>query len=593
MSHPRRRILATLAATAFVLAGLSGGLALAADAPPPGPPFPTPETDRAVYDFAGIFSEQAIATAEAIIDAIEERTAAEIVVYTQAAGYYGITTDETLRRVTALIDQWGVGRAGFDDGAAIFFDLDPSMEHGQVQIYGAPGYEAAFLSNEERQAIFDDDMVPFLRIADFDAALLAALRKMDAAATPEHARALALGRQVNAVVGLFGAPIVFLLVVGTTLFHWQRYGRDPVYLDSPSILMPAPPADLTAASAAMVVEGAPTRRALTAALLDIASRGLMAFRDDPGFLGLGRKVGIDLGGAVDEPPADPDAATRRAFLRARAARKPLGPAEKYAYDRLSALAGKRGDMYIPPDDLPEFGTSVEKFNNALERHVVSEGWFGEAPSKVRNRWYTRAIFIGVGGAVGIGIGMEIPFAGLVMLGGAAIAAAIITAIMASHMPAVTMPGAMIRAMLAAYRRTLKKTMEQARSMQQVVDEAGLEWLDTPDQAVVWGTALGLQDEIEAVLKRSMDDVKAGRADASSTYFPNWYHSSSSTPLSSGAASGSGGSIFSGSAIPSIGGMMATLGTIGNAPSSSGGSGGGGGFSGGSSGGGGGGAGGGF
>ena len=38
---------------------------------------------------------------------------------------------------------------------------------------------------------------------------------------------------------------------------------------------------------------------------------------------------------------------------------------------------------------------------------------------------------------------------------------------------------MIRAMLAAYRRTLEKTMAQARSMQQVVDEAGLAWLETP------------------------------------------------------------------------------------------------------------------
>ena len=71
-----------------------------------------------------------------------------------------------------------------------------------------------------------------------------------------------------------------------------------------------------------------------------------------------------------------------------------------------------------------------------------------------------------------------------------------------------MPGAMIRAMLAAYRRTLQKTMAQARSMQQVVDEAGLDWLETPDQAVVWGTALGLQGEIEGVLERSLEDVQA-------------------------------------------------------------------------------------
>jgi type II secretory pathway pseudopilin PulG len=162
------------------------------------------------------------------------------------------------------------------------------------------------------------------------------------------------------------------------------------------------------------------------------------------------------------------------------------------------------------------------------------------------------------------------------------------------MPAVTMPGAMIRAMLHAYRRTLKKTMEQARSMQQVIDEAGLEWLDTPDQAVVWGTALGLQGQIEDVLDRSLADLKEGTASASSLYFPAWYQTSDGSSFASaGGVAGSGGSLFSDSAVPDLGGMMSALGTIGNSPASSGGSGGGGGFSGGSSGGGGGGSGGGF
>jgi hypothetical protein len=159
------------------------------------------------------------------------------------------------------------------------------------------------------------------------------------------------------------------------------------------------------------------------------------------------------------------------------------------------------------------------------------------------------------------------------------------------MPAVTMTGAMIRAMLAAYRRTLQKTMEQARSMQQVVAEAGLDWLDTPDQAVVWGTALGLQSEIEGVLSRSLEDVKEGRTSGTVPYFPAWYQTSGGTPFMSAAAGGSGASLFSDSGIPDVGGMMSALGTIGNSPSSSGS--GGGGFGGGSSGGGGGGAGGGF
>jgi hypothetical protein len=149
-------------------------------------------------------------------------------------------------------------------------------------------------------------------------------------------------------------------------------------------------------------------------------------------------------------------------------------------------------------------------------------------------------------------------------------------------------------MLHAYRRTLQKTMEQSRTMQQVVDGAGLTWLETPDQAVVWGTALGLQSEIESVLQRSLDEVRESPTNASSVYFPMWYHTSSGGTFADAAASGSGGSIFSGSAVPDLGGMMSALGTIGNSPASSGGgSGGGGGFSGGGSGGGGGGAGGGF
>ena len=61
------------------------------------------------------------------------------------------------------MDQWGVGRKGFDDGLVILFDIDPSLVHGQVQLYGGPGYRAAFLDNSEKQRIFDEDMLPLLR----------------------------------------------------------------------------------------------------------------------------------------------------------------------------------------------------------------------------------------------------------------------------------------------------------------------------------------------------------------------------------------------------------------------------------------------
>jgi hypothetical protein len=117
----------------------------------------------------------------------------------------------------------------------------------------------------------------------------------------------------------------------------------------------------------------------------------------------------------------------------------------------------------------------------------------------------------------------------------------------------------------------------------------LPWLETPDQAVVWGVALGLRKDVEAVLERTASDIQHGRADPSFHYLPLWYGASG---WGGGGGSGVGGGIspglFAGSAIPNFGSMMAAIGTVGNSPSSSGG-----GFGGGGSGGGGGGAGGGF
>lgn len=269
----RRRPLAALAAALWLVALMAGQVSAASPtAPPPGPPYPEPVNDQAVYDFAGVLSPGAIASAESTIDAIEERTGAEIVVYTQNSGTYP-TTEESEAKARALVDQWGIGRAGFNDGLVILFDLDPSLQHGQVQLYAAPGFEAAFLSNNERQAIFENDMLPHLRSADFDGALAVALSRVDAAATSEHADALERSRQINAVLGLVGAPIVFMSLVGWLFTSWRRFGKDPVYLDDASILMPAPPPDLTAASGALIMDGAVSRRALTTAMLDLASRG--------------------------------------------------------------------------------------------------------------------------------------------------------------------------------------------------------------------------------------------------------------------------------------------------------------------------------
>ena len=201
------------------------------------------------------------------------------------------------------------------------------------------------------------------------------------------------------------------------------------------------------------------------------------------------------------------------------------------------------------------------------------------------------------GAAATFVGFSLPSNGALLVGGALIVAAVATFALARVMPQRTLEGARMYAQLAAYRRTLQKTLEQARTMDQVVSSHVLPWVETPDQAVVWAYALGLHEEVEEVLERSIEDVRAGAASPTRTYFPLWFGAGARAETHiSGASRGAAAGLFSGGLVPDFGSMTAALSTIGDPPAPSGGGGsgsGGGGFGGGGSGGGGGGAGGGF
>jgi len=49
--------------------------------------------------------------------------------------------------------------------------------------------------------------------------------------------------------------------------------------------------------------------------------------------------------------------------------------------------------------------------------------------------------------------------------------------------------------------------------------------NTPDKAVVWGLALGLHDEVAALLARGLEEQRAATGSPAGAYYPTWLGSS--------------------------------------------------------------------
>ena len=559
---------------------LLAGTALAA--PPAGPPYPAAVTGQRVYDYAGIFSPETASEAQRIIDGIEARTGAQVAVYTQVKPESD-TLDLANADARALMDQWGVGRKGFDDGLVIMFDMQENLRHGEVSLYAGAGYRAAFLSDSDRQATFDNDMKPLLAYGDLDGGLLAGLRDVDANATPEHAANLERGRQINALA-VVAALLLTAILVLIPILRWMRHGRDPVYIDDNSILMPAPPVGLTPAMATVLLDDRTSKRTVTAGLVDLAAHGAIAFKQEKGLTGADAdKVGITDLGKGNAPLPKPEGELLTAI------------------DTHSA----RFEGYVSSGRLYRLSEHFDLFSEQLEDDAVAKGWLTEAPGAVVLRWTVYGI-VEIALAIVLGIAWFILLASAIFVFALGFAVAgTVTLALAYFMPARTRQGAMLYAMLSAYKRTLATTLTAARTMGEVVAKRALPWVTTPDEVMAWGIAFGLNDEIEAVLTPSL----SGTSDipAADLWHPAWWtmegHTHGGHGGQGGAAGASLGSagLFSSSPFPSPGGIMAALSSVSSPSSpvsssggsSSGGSSFGGGSFGGGGGGGGGGAGGGF
>jgi uncharacterized membrane protein YgcG len=516
--------------------------------------FPDPVEGQAVYDPAGALEAEVEEALEAQVDEIEARSGAELAVYVQVDDF--ATEDSNQEAARALMDQWGVGRAGYDDGLVWLVSFESDRVHGVVSYYAGAGFLRGYLSQGDLQSVIDEVIVPAARQQELGGGLIAAIDLVGAAITPAASGRLNLLRQANAVIGVAGAPVAFLLIVGLALRAWRREGDDPEVLDSPSILMAGPPAHMTPPLATVVRQGKATQHSMNTLLMELASTGRIAFQN----LDRAGKVKSD-----DEPDPllDPAIQVRDEAPSSRLAGRP----EHEAWDVIRRQAPSSG--ILSRERLWELNDLLDPVRDGLEDEVVRLGWFARRPSTLITRWSVIGFGqMALGGLFVLG-GFLIPMSGLTLLGAATGLGGLATWGIGQFMSQRTPNGAYVDAMLKAFRRTLQKTMEQARSMEQVVADPTVKLLaDTPDKAVVWGFALGLHDEVADVLKRNLADQAADPSSATGAYYPLWLGSSPSR-IGDGMAGGmAGGSIFSGSGVPDIGGMFSAVGSIGSSPASS-------------------------
>ena len=357
-----------------------------------------------------------IAKAEATIDAIEERTGAEVVVYTQSSTTAS-RTEETEAR--AIAPDRPVGRRP----ARVRRRPGDLVRHRPVaRARPGPALRRARLRGDvpvQRRAPGDlrqrHAAVPARRRRRRGARHRARAdrRRGDARARGATSRP---ARQINAVLGLVGAPIAFLVLAGWAFLSWLRFGKDPVYLDDPSILMPAPPPDLTAASGAVVLDGGTSRRALTTAMLDLASRGEISFREDKGLLGLSNKVGIR-----HRTAAARRRSRRRGGRSTRAARS--GRPRSTRSSELREL-GATGGAGLHRGRRPARSSARRSptFDSKLETHVVAEGLVGRQAQQGRRPLdRARACWPSWRAGSRLFAGFNVPISGLVLIGGATIA----------------------------------------------------------------------------------------------------------------------------------------------------------------------------
>ena len=523
-----------------------------------------------VYDFAGIWSPDTEARAQAVAEAIRTRTEAQMVAVSIPSGLSRVDPDIAIADARTILDAWGVGRRGVNDGLVVLFDMDTSKAHGQVAMFAGSGFEDAYLTASERERIITGDMLPRAVEGNLDRALLDGLNHIDRIAqpggNPERTRERTVSWLV-AIVALAGGLFVF----GMFIRRWLLSGRDaPVPLIDDSVLLPAPPKGLTPALATTLQRNGVDNEAFTSALVDLGHRGLLTFKEQEGDA---KKVDLMV-------PPEPLAEVP--YLEAR--RRPLGSAEASLERAISrnAVDLPTGWEVLTSERLKagEGKKLFDEFKADLGRAAKASGWFRDDPNRLPGRWTG----IGIGLIVAAGIaaflfafdtsdngnflrpGREVAAAALAIVAALGVAIIVFRGLLVAR----TADGSQTLAMSLAYRNTLRRELDTAGNVNEAVEHAQsrLPWITTPDLLTVWAVAFGLKDEIDALIRKTFEQAQQAGLN---TWSPAWFIGSSPGSGSFSAVSGIGAA---------VGSISATASSSSGGGFGGGGSGGGGGSSGG-------------
>jgi len=291
-----------------------------------------------------------------------------------------------------------------------------------------------------------------------------------------------------------GGLLIAVLALMAFWLDRRRRRRDAGYGDDDSVLLPAPPADMTPALAALVAAPLNTTRAVTTALLDLAAHGYIAFYQSATPLGPTGAIkvmsGVGNGGhasATHGPALD----------------RPLGPAETMLLDGLRAAA--RNGSGLSGSDFAELRPLFEQTGEQLERIAGERGWLRLRARSISLVWGAAGLLLlaGAGGAAYILQPVAAASLGVAGL-------AILPRAMRMPLPVRTRDGQMTSAMVDAYRRTLRRALAGGRG-------SIPPWLANAEEAALWGYAWGLEGEVQAFVAGNVSAALTGAGVAGLDY----------------------------------------------------------------------------